>query len=279
MLGQHSYHGITRKMVAVFGSLFNSIEIEKTQKDGTSVFIRIPVSYANRDKFLAKIKQNPNLKDQTAITLPRMSFEMVNISYDAERKLNKNHINVGRGTDGVLRQQFNPVPYNLSFDLVIYSKHQEDGLKIVEQIIPYFTPDLVLTANLVSDIGYKTDIPISLTSVTQEDSFEGEFTDRRTVTWTLSFDMKTYYFPSISTNVRPIRRVTVDFGSVTLDNPLILEGLSTSGTFTGLSTEDGRELLLDGQDTQLDTSITQEVDMTVDFGNSFGFDDIDTTNS
>ena len=210
MFGTYFYHQISRKMVVAFGTLFNNIEVRKTNSsDEVTEVLKIPLSYGPKDKMLVRISSDPNLNPKVALTVPRMGFELTALSYDGMRKLNTMGRNVKTGTTG-LKKQFNPVPYNYDFSLYIFVKNAEDGTQILEQILPFFTPEFTFTMTLVSTMGIKMDVPLILNSVTSEDTYEGDFATRRSIIWTLGFVMKGYLFPDVTDNAKVITDVTVD---------------------------------------------------------------------
>ena len=212
MLGSHYYHEIIRKTIISFGTLFNNVSIKHYDKDDQNVIdeMRVPLAYAPRQKFLARLPQQSELNKSVAITLPRMSFEMTSLQYDPSRKTGVTQ--TFKALEGEnLRKVFMPVPYNIGFELNIYCKLNDDALQIVEQILPYFQPALNVTIDLVSSIGEKRDTPIVLNSVSFVDDYEGDFTTRRALIYTLSFTAKTYLFGKVSDNSDGlIRKVQVD---------------------------------------------------------------------
>ena len=196
MFGQTFYHGLIRKYVILVGTLVNDIRITKEDKDGNATaLIKVPVTYAPKDKMLARVIQDPNIDRQTATaTLPMISFEMGQIKYDGTRKLNT----ITKSTvanDGVtMRYQYNPVPYNIDFKIFVYVKNAEDGTKIIEQILPYFTPDWTTTVKLIPEMEVIQDIPIVLNDIKYEDKYDGEFKERRAIVWTLDLVLKGYIY-------------------------------------------------------------------------------------
>lgn len=215
MLGQYFYHEILRKTVIGFGTLFNDIEVRHTDNNGAvQSRMKVPLAYGPMQKFLAKIEQQPQLQGRPAITLPRMSFEMIGISYDATRKasITQTFKTCNTGELGNIKKVYMPVPYNISFQLSIATKLNDDMLQIIEQILPYFQPGLNITINLVSSIGEKRDIPITLDNINMTDDYEGSFDNRRAMISTLSFTAKTYLFGAIADNSDGlIKKVTVDY--------------------------------------------------------------------
>ncbi len=211
MFGTYFYHQISRKMVVAFGSLFNNIEVRKTDSsDAVTEVIKIPLSYGPKDKMLVRISQDPSLNPGVAITVPRMGFELTSMTYDGARKLNTMGRNVKAGTTSGLKKQFNPVPYNWDFSLYVFVKNAEDGTQILEQILPFFTPEFTVTMTLVSGMSEKRDIPLVLNSVSSEDTYEGDFATRRSIIWTLSFVMKGFLYPAVSDNAAVITSSVVD---------------------------------------------------------------------
>jgi len=210
MLGTYHYHEIIRKTIIAFGTLFNDIHIK--HKDETKVIsdMRVPLAYGPTQKFLARLEQQADLNKPIQITLPRMSFEMTSIDYDATRKTGVTQ--TFRAVDGnTMKKVFMPVPYNIGFELAILCKLNDDALQIVEQILPNFQPAFNLTVDLVESIGEKRDIPIVLNSVSFQDDYEGDFSTRRALIYRLQFTAKTYLFGPIADNPEGlIRKVIVD---------------------------------------------------------------------
>jgi hypothetical protein len=200
MLGNYSYHEIIRKTIIGFGTLFNNIYIKHYDKDDTNVIdeMRVPLAYAPRQKFLARLTQQSELNKSVAITLPRMSFEMVSLQYDTSRKTGVTQ--TFKASDGVnLKKVFMPVPYNIGFELSIYCKLNDDALQIVEQILPTFNPQYSLTIKPFADYPNITeDTPITLTSVDFNDDYEGTLEARRTIIYTLTFDMRVNFYGGIN---------------------------------------------------------------------------------
>ena len=199
MLGTYSYNEIFRKTVIAFGTLFNNIEIKRTEGSRSEV-MKVPLAYGPKDKFLARLKQVGDLttKDAVQITLPRISFEISGFSYDATRKVSPTQVIRYTGSDSKTRKSFMPVPYNVDFELSIVAKNQDDGLQILEQILPFFQPMFNITLNLQEAIGEVKDFPVTLNSVVYEDDYEGDYTTRRTLIYTLSFSAKTYVYGPVN---------------------------------------------------------------------------------
>jgi len=196
------YHGIIRKSIVAFGRLFSDIYIDRKQGDsvnGTTIQrLQVPLAYAPKEKWLVRIEQDPNLENNTYVSLPRMSFEITAYTYDSIRKLNRmQKIECGDGSTSKTFM-YSPVPYNIDISLYVLTKTQEDGLQIIEQILPTFTPEYTLTINAVPDMNVKLDVPIILNSINVSDEYDGDFQTRRFVTHTLNFTMKTSLFGAIA---------------------------------------------------------------------------------
>jgi hypothetical protein len=214
MISNYFYHEILRKTIVSFGTLFNDIKIKHKDNAGDDFSIlTVPIAYGPVQKFLARIEQVPDLKKRVAITLPRMSFEMTGIQYDASRKSSTMQtFKTIDKSNNELTKVFMPVPYNVNIRLSIMSKLNEDALQIVEQILPYFQPHFNLTVDLVSSIGEKRDIPMILERITMDDQYEGDFTTRRILIYTLDFTAKTYLFGPVGNgNEALIKQVQVDY--------------------------------------------------------------------
>ena len=195
MFGAPFGHGTMRKYVIFFGTMFNNIWLQRFNPAGELVQrMKVPLNYGPREKFLARLEGNPTLDRPIAIQLPRMAFELTNTYYDPSRKtstLNKVYNVIGPGN---VKYQYAPVPYNFEFTLSIMVKNAEDATYIVEQILPYFTPEWTATLKINPDIGDLYDIPVQLDNVSHEDTYEGQFEERRALIWTLVFTMKGWLF-------------------------------------------------------------------------------------
>ena len=213
MLGQQFYHETMRKVVVAFGTIFNNINIVRTNSSGATVqSMKVPLAYGPKQKFLTRLREDPNLNKKVALTLPRIGFEISGISYDPSRKLNsvQKIKKTNDSTDGkTLSSQFMPVPYNMDFELVVMAKQSDDALQIVEQILPFFQPDYTITLNDNSAMGTARDVPIILSDVAYADEYEGSFEDRRVITYTLSFTAKFYLYGPV-TDQKVIKSVQVD---------------------------------------------------------------------
>ena len=218
MFGKHFYHQSLRKVVVAFGTIFNNITIHRTDSNNNVVqSIKVPLAYSPKEKFLTRLEQQADLDNRSvAVTLPRMGFEISGISYDSSRKLQKvgkfRSVRSDRGD--VMDYQYNPVPYNISLNLYSFTATAESGLQIIEQILPYFQPDYTVTINTIPSMGIKRDVPIILNSVNYEDTYDGSYTQRRAVNYTLSFTAKTYLYGPIYSQ-RVIKETQADLYSDT----------------------------------------------------------------
>jgi len=212
MLGQYFYHEIIRKTIVSFGTLFNNIYIRHEDKKNNVIDeTKVGLSYGPMQKFVAKLEQQANLTKPIAITLPRMSFEMVSLQYDPARKTSVTQTFRTCDKSGDIKKVYMPVPYNIGFELSIYSKLSDDALQIIEQILPFFQPSFNLTVELVDSIGEKRDVPVILDTIDMQDDYEGDFTVRRALIYTLRFTAKTYLFgPIAESSDGLIRKVQVD---------------------------------------------------------------------
>lgn len=213
MFGSYHYHEIIKRTIVAFGTLFNNLYIK--HQDGTGAdnsVIKVPIAYGPVQKFLARLDEKPDLRNRVAITLPRMSFEMTDIVYDASRKVSSVQKFQANRTGVGPVQVYMPAPYNISIELSILTKYQDDMLQILEQILPYFQPQFNLTVDLVNSIGEKRDIPITLEGISMQDDYEGDFSTRRSLVYTLRFTAKTSIFGKIDDKEGPIiKKVTVDY--------------------------------------------------------------------
>jgi len=204
---EYFYNEILRRTVIAFGTLFNNISIKHTNSSNQVVSdLKVPLAYGPTQKFLARLTQSPDLNKAVAMTLPRMSFEFTGLTYDSSRKVTTTQTFTSKSaTDGsVTKKAYMPVPYNMQFELSIMSKLNDDALQIIEQILPYFQPSYNLTVELVDEIDEKRDIPIVLENVTMQDDYEGDFSTRRVLLYTLRFTAKTFLFGPVTTATKDI---------------------------------------------------------------------------
>jgi len=212
MFGHQYYHQVIRKYVIMFGNLFNDIVVQRYNKDGDRIqAIAVPIAYGPREKFLARINANPDLADDVALQLPRMSFEMTGMTYAPQRKLNRLQTTVSSGSAANnLRTNFSSAPYDIDFSLSCYVKNADDGVQIIENILPFFTPEFTATMRVVPEMpDLLIDVPVVLQSVSMEDTYEGDFETRRAVVWNLNFLVKGHVFGPVQTK-GIINRVQVD---------------------------------------------------------------------
>ena len=206
MLGNYSYHEIFRKTIVAFGTMFNNIEIRRQDE-----VMKVPLAYGPKQKFLARLDQNPDpTNKRVQITLPRLSFEIAGVSYDPGRKVSPTQKIKFKKDVNENKNAFMPVPYNINFELAIISKNQDDGLQIIEQILPYFQPHYNLSVKLATTIGETKDVPVVLQDISYEDDYEGDFTNRRAIIYTLQFVAKTYLYGPI-TDSKIIKKSITDY--------------------------------------------------------------------
>ena len=239
MLGNAQFYNRTiRKIVVAFGTVFNDIILQRYNADGTTKreLFKVPLSYGAKEKYLTRITSDPNLTKSIATVVPRISFEMVSMSYDTGRKLNTLTQNFTANTSTAVKTQYRPIPYNFEFNLSIYVRNTEDGTQILEQILPFFTPDFTVTVNFIPEMSQKYDMPIVLNSVNSTVDYEGDMMTTRMIMWDLTFTAKSYIWPPVksgkyirqaNTNIfidsqaKSSQKVTTDFRPDIPDRPLI----------------------------------------------------------
>ena len=269
---EYFYHEILRKTIIGFGTLFNNIEVRSKDDSGdTFSVVKVPLAYGPIQKFLARLEQQPDLNNPFQITLPRMSFEFVGLSYDTSRKLNQTQTFLAKSsTDSEIKKVYMPVPYNMDFELNIMTKVNDDMLQIVEQILPYFQPSFTITVNLLDTLGENKDIPIVLNSISMNDDYEGNFQTRRSLIYTLRFTAKTFLFGPASTGVGKdiIKKVSVgyisgDSRSTSRDLTYSVEPIATKNYTDQVTT------ILRSDITSTDSSIVVNDASNISVGNYF----------
>jgi len=196
MLGTQFYNQAVRKTVISFGTLFNNIELKKTVNGQVLETEKVPLAYGPKQKFLYRLQGNPTDGRKVAITLPRIYFEMTGIDYDASRKTpaTQKYKTVINDNGNEVRTQYVPVPYNISFEVGILCKSQDDGLQILEQILPFFQPSFSMSLKFIPDMDEVRDVAVVLNSVDFDDDWEDDFSTRRSITYTMQFTAKSYIY-------------------------------------------------------------------------------------
>jgi len=213
MFGAQYDHGAIRKYIIMFGRMFSDIDVVRKDNSGTEIqTLRVPIAYGPKEKFLARLNQDPNLDKKVATQLPRLSFEITDMSYNAARGLNKMQRNTSSATNSdSLTSQFTPVPYDINITLYGMFANNEDAVQVVEQILPYFRPEFTHSVKLVPETGQYYDIPTVLQGMSIEDSYEADYQTRRAIIYSFNFTVKGYIFGPVSTK-GVIKRSIVDIG-------------------------------------------------------------------
>ena len=197
------YHATTRNLVVAFCGLFSNVFLRTRDAEGvTQKIINVPISYINKEKFIVRLTQDPGMNEDTMLVLPRLSAEIASIQYDSSRQLNKTQkVVTSTGTRSIY--YYNPVPYTVSFNLYSYTKTVEDNLQIMEQILPFFSPDMNLSIKMIEDPEIIQEIPMMLNSVNTDDTATGSFENMRTIITAYSFTMKVFYYGPILNSIDP----------------------------------------------------------------------------
>ena len=275
MFGTPFYFSLIRKYVILTGTLFNNIRITRTDKNGNvTSLLKVPITYAPKDKMLARVIQDPAIDRPTATApLPFISFEMGKMSYDGTRKLlTTGRSSVKNATNASkLKYQYNPVPYNIDFKVYVYAKNADDGTKIIEQILPYFTPDWTTTINLIPEMGITMDIPIVLNNIGYSDTYDGSFKERRAIIWELDLTLKGYlYGPVKSGGI--IKFINVNFYIPDVEDGKLIDAVGNTEIIEKMTiqpglTANGTSINYYGQpNTSLGTIPYSEIDIDDDFG-------------
>lgn len=228
------YHKITRNVIVGFGSLFSGIKITRKNQDATvEQTIAVPIAYSAKEKWIVRLEQDPTAENQTYITLPRLAFEVTGYSYDPTRKTNRSSY-ITCSTGAVMSKTFAPVPYNIDISLYAIAKTTEDGLQIIEQILPFFAPEFTMGIKAVPESNIIMDVPIVLNSVSFQDDYDGDFQTRRFVTYTMNFTLKAWMFGPVQ-NQGIINRAIIDIEGM---SAIQLDGDPSTGGITFILDED-----------------------------------------
>ncbi len=179
-------------------------------------YVKVGINYAPKEKYITRLKSDPDMTKSIATTLPRISFEIAGINYDPTRKQQSVFKHRGLAINpNRPYSQYMGIPYKLTFNMSIYVRNIEDGTMIIEQILPYFQPDYTITADLIPEMGISKDIPIILESIQENNDYIGSLDDSpRIVTWDLTFAMNIWLFGPVA-------------------NTAIIKGVQTGNAITG----------------------------------------------
>jgi hypothetical protein len=217
----------------MFGNMFNDIVIRRYDSANNNISaVAVPLAYGPKEKFLVRTTQDPNLNQPVAIQLPRMAFEMTTLNYDGQRRLvgSNRNVKVTTTDEDKLDYNYMPVPYDLQFNLYAYVRNADDGAQILEQIVPYFGPEWTNSLRIIEKTGITIDVPTVLNTVSIEDTYEGDFNNRRALIYTFDFTVKGYFYgPTRRQGI--IKRSQIDFGIVTANsgNKITLDDVSRTG--------------------------------------------------
>jgi hypothetical protein len=203
MLGNDPFYNRTiRKIVVAFGTIFNDIVVVR-QLNGDGLKkerFKVPLSYGPKEKYIYRLTSDPTLFKSIATVVPRISFNLEGLEYDSGRKQVSTLQNFSVDTSGKMSRQYVPIPYNFEFSLSIYTRNTEDGTQILEQILPFFTPDFTVTVDFISTMNQKYDLPIILNSVTSSVEYEGDMSTTRLIIWDLNFTVKGFIWPIVKSD-------------------------------------------------------------------------------
>jgi hypothetical protein len=233
MFGHDFYHGTLRKYIVMFGNLFNELQVERYNDAGTKIqTLNVPIAYGPKGKYIARITSDPDLNREISITLPRLSFELTGLSYASDRKLNSGlRLSKGVNTGGTdFAGVYSPIPYDMGFNLSIMTKYAEDGVQLVEKIVPFFTPDFTVTVKALTDLALNLDVPIELNGITNSDSYEGDFENKRVITWDMTFTVKGYLFGPV-TKTKYITNAVINLRDETTDDIVSTTTLTGNSEF------------------------------------------------
>lgn len=274
MFGQTFYHQLLRKYIIMFGNLFNDIQVNRYDSNNKLVTnLRVPINYGPRDKALSRLDQNPDLIPEYGIILPRMSFEMMSMNYAPTRKLNTIDRKVYQTDSDTsrLKFQYNPVPYDINMALSIMVKNADDGAQILEQILPYFTPEWTTTMNIVPEMNVKQDIPVVLQGVSTEDTYEGNFEQRRALIHTIDFIIKGYFYGPVRTS-EVIKSAQIDIAAVAANTQFQVD-LQSGRTLLDTQGITDADVARTGRDSRITTTptVTGKAIAEIDAADNFGF--------
>ena len=234
MLGTYFYNETIRKTIIAFGSLFNDVYIERKDSAGVAIqTLKVPLAYGPKQKFIIRLEGDPGLDQKVAITLPRIGFEINGLDYAPERKLNRiiKKKKVQEATDDKLKSmltQYSPVPYNIGFEMFVMARNSDDGIQIVEQILPFYQPEYTVSIKEVPQMDTIRDVPIVLNNISYEDTYEGDFTTRRAIIYTFNFTAKTYVYGPVISSKQITKAVVKTYDNLQSEAPTRVQKVTTT---------------------------------------------------
>ena len=234
MLGTYFYNETIRKTIIAIGSLFNDVYIERKDSAGVAIqTLKVPLAYGPKQKFIIRLEGDPGLDQKVAITLPRIGFEINGLDYAPERKLNRiiKKKKVQEATDDKLKSmltQYSPVPYNIGFEMFVMARNSDDGIQIVEQILPFFQPEYTVSIKEVPQMDTIRDVPIVLNNISYEDTYEGDFTTRRAIIYTFNFTAKTYVYGPVISSKQITKAVVKTYDNLQSEAPTRVQKVTTT---------------------------------------------------
>ena len=210
---QYFYNQTLRKLTLAFGGLFDEIYISKDTSDGKIERTRVPLTYSGKEKFIRRINEASSISSNVKIEtlLPKMAFEMTTLQYDPTRKINKINKKFKSSLvngETYTQQAYSEVPYNVQFSLYCFTRTVDDNLQIMEQILPYFSPEFIVTLKM-NEVDTNVDVPIILNTTNMTEQYEGDMTTRRSVVSSFSFTAKAHIFSRVS-DFGIIKEIDVD---------------------------------------------------------------------
>ena len=199
---EYFYNQTLRKLTLAFGGLFDEIYVSKDTSDGKIERTRVPLTYSGKEKFIRRINEASSISNNVKIEtlLPKMAFEMTNLQYDPTRKVNKMNKKFKSSLvngETYTQEAYTEVPYNVQFSLYCFTRTVDDNLQIMEQILPYFSPEFIVTLKM-NELDTNVDVPIVLNATNMTEQYEGDMTTRRSVVSSFSFTAKAHIFSKVS---------------------------------------------------------------------------------
>jgi hypothetical protein len=222
------------------GAIVDGIDVVRYKADGSEESrTKIPVTYSPKEKWIRRITEDPTLDRKPAVLLPRIGYEMTGIMYAPERKVsNKRYFLITDESDANKRHLiYTPVPYDMTFNVYVQTKTQDEMFQVIEQVVPFFQPDYVVEMRGLQAPEVKWDIPITLDAIQTSDSYDGEIEDRRILVTTFEFIMKGYLFGPVR-SVPIIKQVSVMTSAQLESNGTYISNIQVEPFIEGVALND-----------------------------------------
>lgn len=217
MFGDPFYHKSTRRAAIAFGVLFDNIFIvRENQAEQEQNRLKVPLGYHDKKAWHQILRQFSDRNEETTSIqgyFPKMGYEISDIAPIRETQVASNQYVYETSSDGTTKRYLYSSKYRLTFQLTIVTKNQTDMYKILEQILPYFSPSISVSLKPSRHLDVVNDMVFTLDDISKDDELEGQMENLnlQLVTRYLTFTTDIPYYGPIETANGIIKTANVRF--------------------------------------------------------------------